>query len=259
MNDSWKNLTVSEITMAVYVAPNTGRHVHKNRHCHGLVMSDGEAVFEYCFDGGQIMRVSGQCIYYLPKGSSYYVRSIQAGGCYAINFDADISDVPFCVQIRGDGRLLHGFKAAVNAWKNRDGFGILETKRTVYDAVLQLQRELGRQYLQSKTLEKITPALERLNSSFNEEGLTVSHLSAICGMSEVYFRKIFLAHHGISPKEYIIQKRIEYSKNLLRSGDFTVSEIAAMCGYAEPCHFSREFSRREGMSPINYANMSKNK
>ena len=57
---------------------------------------------------------------------------------------------------------------------------------------------------------------------------------------------------GVSPKEYITQKRIEYAKILLSSGDFLVSEVGILCGYAEPCHFSREFSRRVGMIPSRY-------
>ncbi|MBE6591666.1 MAG: helix-turn-helix transcriptional regulator, partial [Ruminococcaceae bacterium] len=75
---------------------------------------------------------------------------------------------------------------------------------------------------------------------------------ALCGVSEVYFRKLFLNSFGVSPKEYMIQKRMDYAKNLLKSGDFSISEIATLCGYTESCHFSREFSKREGISPNQY-------
>ena len=57
---------------------------------------------------------------------------------------------------------------------------------------------------------------------------------------------------GISPKEYMIKKRIEYAKTLLLSGQFSVLETAHLCGYAEACHFSREFARHVGVPPAQY-------
>ena len=41
------------------------------------------------------------------------------------------------------------------------------------------------------------------------------------------------------------------------SEQFSISEIAEMCGYAEPCHFSREFSKRIGTSPKGYITESR--
>jgi AraC-like DNA-binding protein len=71
-------------------------------------------------------------------------------------------------------------------------------------------------------------------------------------VSEVYLRKIFEKKFGVSPKEYMISLRMEYAKQLLSSGEVGVAEVAQMCGYAEPCHFSREFKKRFGISPKNY-------
>ena len=69
-----------------------------------------------------------------------------------------------------------------------------------------------------------------------------------------YLRRLFCDRFGMGPKEYVIERRLSYAVRLLESGQFSVGEIAGMCGYAEPCHFSREFSRRYGMSPNEYKN-----
>ena len=45
---------------------------------------------------------------------------------------------------------------------------------------------------------------------------------------------------------------MEYAKQLLILGEFEISEIAELCGYSEPCHFLREFSRRVGVNPSQY-------
>ena len=83
----------------------------------------------------------------------------------------------------------------------------------------------------------------------------LSNDSKICYALYCFYRRLFLAAFGVSPKEYVIQKRIEYAKYLLLSGDFSVSEVAIITGYSEPCHFSREFSKRVGISPKQYKNI----
>ena len=252
MKKQWENTVITEISTAVYVAPNTGRHIHKNRPFHGFVLNDSEVVRDYCFDNGYVMRTAGNSLFYLPKGASYHVEQIQNGGCYAINFAADISDEPFCVSLRNAEKLLHNFKAATDAWKSKEPMRVAIAMRALYDAVCTAQKEIHKQYVPKTQRLIIDPAVDVMNQHFTDNDLSVSYLSALCGVSEVYFRKIFLNSFGVSPKEYMIQKRMDYAKNLLKSDDFSIAEIASLCGYAEPCHFSREFTKRVGIPPSQY-------
>ena len=100
MNEQWKNIIITKISVAVYVAPNFGNAIHKNRPYHGLVLNDADSVKDYVFDDGYVMRDDGNAFFYLPKGSSYHVDSHKMGGCYVINFDAELCDKPFSVSFR---------------------------------------------------------------------------------------------------------------------------------------------------------------
>ena len=252
MNECWNNVIITEISIAVYVAPDTGKHIHKNRPFHGFVLNDADSIKNYRFDNGRVMHTKGNSLFYLPKGSSYYVESLQLGGCYAVNFDTDIADEPFTVDLRNPDDALHHFKAATDSWKNQDPFCRTTAMRAVYDAIYQAQLEIHRQYVSKTQFSTIAPAVEIMDHNFTEHDLSVASLAALCGISEVYFRRLFLNSFGVSPKEYIIRKRIEFAKSLLKSGSFPISEIASLCGYSEPCHFSREFSKRVGVSPRGY-------
>ena len=252
MKEEWKNIVISGIGIAVYVAPNAGKAVHKERPLHGLVLNDESCIRDYCFSDGTVMRTEGGALFYLPKHSSYEVKAVGHGGCYAINFDAEISDTPFSVSFRNTESLLHHFKTACEAWKSKNDQENLLAMRALYDGIYQMQKEQKKQYIPKTQVSLITPAVEEIERAFTQNDLTVCKLAALCGISEVYFRRLFLNAFGISPKEYIIQRRMEYAKALLRSGDFSVSETAALCGYAEPCHFSREFTRRNGISPSRF-------
>jgi AraC-like DNA-binding protein len=95
-------------------------------------------------------------------------------------------------------------------------------------------------------------AEELLESDHTSSTTNVGRLAALSGVSEVYFRRIFQSKYGVSPKEYLVRRRIAYAKELLSSGHFSVSEVAHLSGYSELCHFSREFKRRVCVSPTEF-------
>ena len=55
MNYQWKNATITEICIALYVAPNTGKSIYKNRPYHGLALNDSNSVKDYIFDGDYLL------------------------------------------------------------------------------------------------------------------------------------------------------------------------------------------------------------
>jgi AraC-like DNA-binding protein len=49
---------------------------------------------------------------------------------------------------------------------------------------------------------------------------------------------------------------MELAKKLILSQQFTIGDISTICGYTEPCHFSREFRRNVGVSPTEFLKAS---
>ena len=64
--------------------------------------------------------------------------------------------------------------------------------------------------------------------------------------------KPFKSFYGISPIEYINNLKIILAKELLESNMYSVTEAAIRAGYTEMSHFSREFKKATGVSPIEY-------
>jgi len=77
-------------------------------------------------------------------------------------------------------------------------------------------------------------------------------------ISETYFRKIFEKEYGISPKKYVIKRRIKYATSLIISGYYTLQEVSELCGYNDYKHFSVEFKKVIGVSPSKYTYNYKN-
>ncbi len=86
--------------------------------------------------------------------------------------------------------------------------------------------EIGLRY----QYEKLSPALQELKQQYfkNEK---ISYYAALCNMSESNFRKLFREYTGKSPIEYRNLIRIAAVKNLLKTGELTVSEAAYLVGF----------------------------
>ena len=82
--------------------------------------------------------------------------------------------------------------------------------------------------------------------------MTVHSIADALGISPEYFRKIFREVYNISPKKYIVNKRIEKSKELILSQEFKISEISQICGFNDASFFSTEFKRITSYTPSEY-------
>ena len=261
MFEKFKDAVVTKIGVALYVAPGGGRASHSDRPFHGFVLNDEVSVKDYVFSDGRVMRTEENELFYLPKGSTYYVKTYSVGSCYAINFDTvnEIKCEPFCMKFRNNESILKTFKTAEREWRTQSEVMDAAARRAVYDVIVAIGGEEKRSYLPDSRFGIIAPAFEKMTSDFANGELTVAELSAMCNISEAYFRRLFEAKFGVSPKEYIINKRIGYAKQILETGELSVNDTALLCGYSEPTHFSREFAVRVGVSPSEYKRTAKGK
>ena len=254
MLENWSNATITNIILAMYVAPGTGAILHKNRPSHGFAINDSNAVKKIFFSDGTVLNWRPNELCYLPKHSNYKVVTQNTGGCWAINFDLleEYDEKPFKMSFRESGSVLGNFKKATQVWIEKPEFYNAIIKKHLYDIMIRIQKEARRNYIPSKKEKLILPAIEFIRRNYTKNDLTVQDLASLCGISEPYLRRLFTDKFSMSPKDYIIHLRIEHAKNLLSSKQFSVSEVAELCGYAEPCHFSREFSKHVSCSPNAY-------
>lgn len=260
MKKEWKDAVVTVAGLAAYVPSGTGLKHCTDRDSHAFLLNGpADSAKNYHFSNGQILKTKPGDLFYLPKGSTYRVEAEATGGCWIINFDllTPLEDVPFVADQVDPATVVTMFKESEEAFRVGGDARDATIRRAVYSIILTLLREQRESYVLGLRLQQIQNALDRINNEFADRELTVHVLAAQCGVSDTYFRRIFHEHIGISPQEYIIRRKIHYAKQLLSSGQFSVSEIALMCGYSEQSHFSREFTKRTGVPPRDYAKIKK--
>ena len=79
--------------------------------------------------------------------------------------------------------------------------------------------------------------------------LSISKLAALSHYSEDHFYLKFKNAYKISPKNYIIEKRINLAKNLLTNTTLPLAQVALQCGYEDYLTFSQIFKTKVGVSP----------
>lgn len=145
--------------------------------------------------------------------------------------------------------------------------------RLFVDTLLQLYRGKGQhQFTKSKLLEFLhllalssndgyfVKALQSLKvkerksiRAFMEEHfdkpLDVDDYAYLTGRSVSTFQRDFKSRFQHSPKQWLIQKRLEKAAALLQSSASSISEITAMVGYENTSHFIKAFQRKYGESP----------
>jgi len=80
-------------------------------------------------------------------------------------------------------------------------------------------------------------------------------LSRIAGVSGAHLSRVFLKHHRCSIGEFVRGLRVADAERALQSTERTISEIAHTTGFCDQSHFTREFRRRNGVTPATYRRM----
>lgn len=85
-----------------------------------------------------------------------------------------------------------------------------------------------------------------------KETLTLDILARQAHLNKFYLAHAFKEEYGMSPIHYMITRRVEESRYLLRETDMSMSQIARILGFSSASYFSQSFRRAEGISPMEY-------
>ena len=241
------------VKLAVFVPPGKGDAVHKNRPYHGFAIFDRSRRV-YKFEKFGNYEVGENEIIYMPKGANYVVDTLpefRNAGCYAINFDVDseLDIPPFKFIPKNPGEMLLDFMSAENAWRTKFPGYFEKTSEKLYRIIGRMKAEMSADYSPQSKNELITPAIDYISENYSKETVSISYLAELCGVSEVYFRKIFKNVYGTSPLKYINSLRLSRARDLIHSGLYSVGDAAFMSGFFDDSYFSREFKKEFGVSP----------
>lgn len=111
-------------------------------------------------------------------------------------------------------------------------------------------------YVQMPEINKIMPAIEYINSHYNEP-ITTADLCKILSFNESYFCRLFKKTIGTTATEYLNFVRVCKAEHLIKAGE-SISDVAYNSGFASLSYFNRIFKKYKHYTPSEYKEISKN-
>lgn len=84
------------------------------------------------------------------------------------------------------------------------------------------------------------------------EQLDLPALARSAHVSRAYFARSFKATFGETPHQYLMSRRMERAKAMLRKNELTVTDVCLAVGFTSLGSFSTQFRRFVGASPTDY-------
>lgn len=250
MNNIFDKINIKDVEDVITFDSPKGR-VKKieNRKSYGLSFcTEGQITYEY--RGKKFISNETNAII-LPQGASYTLYGDRKGVFPVINFTCTGN---FC-----DDMVIFPVENPdifISDYEQMKALSIFEGNRAkIISIFYNILHHLS--LTVSHSSNTLAPAIKHLQENYHNPSLTNETLARECRLSEVHFRKLFLKQYNTTPKQYVIDIRIDKAKQLLTDGIMKINAIAEECGFSNPYHFCRVFKQKTGMTPTEYMKNNK--
>lgn len=164
------------------------------------------------------------------------------------------------------GYLEHYNQSSLKPYKITASFGFFcdhIAPDMTLEQITEMVTEKIEQSRASRQNEKASPYYrefvnlrERIYSN-PQEDWSIDSMCRDLILSRGYFQKLYTRCFGISFTQDVINSRIELSKRLLASTDYSIACIADQSGYSNYVHFMHQFKKIVGITPTEYRKRKK--
>lgn len=250
-----KNFIITDIISIIEVE---SENVGKMRDYSGKIMYN-ELVFKtegktkVCFDKYTFFDEKGSVRFFAKTDDTtrYTTEVKEKGNCIDVIFETSvpIEENPFSKKPKNPEKIYNLFRKAENVWRKKQPGYKFKAMGYLYEIIGAFQSE--NEYFSSDKTGKIKIGVDYITENFTKD-IKIENVAEMCGISHTYFKKIFKSVFGVSPKNYIINLKIQYACDLIKSKKYKISEIAEMVGYKNVYYFSKSFKNVMGISPGKY-------
>lgn len=224
----------------------------KNKYC--CVLScriEGESLFFY---NGSNIKICRGDILFIPFGSTY---SQATDGEKVIYIHVDISG-SYCGGLHiyraknsGEADEIAGyFSDIASFWAEKKPDYYYRCMAGIYNIISNYD---AIPLCRSSDLPPILlPAVKYIDENFQNLDFNLSKACENAHISRTYFNKLFKESHKMTPTEYVNKIRLSRAESLLKSGFYTRSEIALLCGFKDVKYFYTFFKKQIGMTTKQY-------
>lgn len=214
----------------------------------------GKAIYHVNNDTFTVTRGDLLCI---PDGSFTKAEVVidDLLECYAIDFFVTNSDgkhlplpLPMLNHIGIHPELIHAYTKAINSWIFKEFAYEIKTQAALNEIIYIILNGIINNAFTQSVDPRVKKAEDYIKHNFSKK-MTEAALAEYVGLHPFYLGTLFKQSTGETISSYIQAVRLEYARELLVSGAYSVSETAMLAGYSDVSYFSKSFKKRLGVNP----------
>ena len=166
----------------------------------------------------------------------------------------DYIDLPLCITPQNPAEAAALFEKMIAAHKEKSLTALIRAKQYMMELVcyyLQCCQEsnisMNENSFDSAINQVIHFAQEHLDTTFS-----VPQMAEMAGYHPSHFTKLFRKRFGVSPAQFLIQKKISAAMELLTTTVKPIAEISDSLGFSTQFYFCNVFKKQTGMTPSEY-------
>lgn len=124
------------------------------------------------------------------------------------------------------------------------------------DAIIGITRDVVHVKESNQYRSQLQKALDYIDIHCAED-IKITELSSMSNMSDSTFLRTFKRDFNMTPKRYIISRRLKKVTKMIRETNLPFCDISIQCGFSDQSHMTREFRRVKGITPSQFLNQLK--
>ena len=116
--------------------------------------------------------------------------------------------------------------------------------------------DLHEKRFNSVSKKEINRALDYLHTNINQD-FSLNEVADLIGLSKYHFIRLFKKETGQTPYQYYLDLKIEKAVELIKTNQYSITDICFICGFKDHSHFSRMFIKKMGITPSHFKELCK--
>ena len=227
-------------------------------------------LFHYVLLGKGTLQINGK-EYHLSKGNIFYIPAGAIAYYYPNKDDPWVYEwVGFtgtrvdsyleALNLSADHPVLLDrnktyrpfFNSIIKRYVN-NGYSDISSLGALYQLFGEMIYEKEGTQTMSKTSVTVQLAKDFIRNNYRTD-ITIEEIAKNANVTPNYLSAIFQKEEKMTTKRYLTKIRMTQAMSLLQSGKMKVKDVSEAVGYPNQLHFSNEFKKYFGKSPISYLN-----
>lgn len=248
---------------------------HSTLHMHPFTeiffITSGQGTFQI---GNEVVSVKESDLILINPNCSHTERSVSSSdpleyivlalnnlaiGASPSNLDDDTKDTLNAYKIlnfdKKKSEILYNLNTLIRELEERNLNYELACKSILTLFLIQVMRNTSSDIFITENFKKVNIECMKIKNyidSHYSENITLDFLSNLTYVNKFHLVHLFTKEMGISPINYLINKRIDESKNLLSTTNYSIRDISSIVGFSNSSYFSQMFKKITGISPKDF-------